>query len=509
MTSQSVRRFLKSFTNAKSVVTSNEFNVSENVKPYLSIPGPKPLPFLGNSWRFIPHIGDFQIEHIDKVSLRLFKKYGKIVKMEGLLGRPDMLFLFDPDEIEDVFRREDAMPLRPSMPSLNYYKHVLRREFFGDLGGVISVHGENWQKFRSKVNQIMLQPRSAKMYADVIAATAEEFVHRISVVRNEQLEVPDEFLNEIHKWSLESLSRIALDVRMGCFDENPSPDTQRLINAINTFFLNVPILELKIPFWRLFSTPTFNLYIEALDCIKEICLKYIEQSMTSLDLQSNDSQLSVMQKVLKSEKDVKLASILALDLFLVGVDTTSNAVASILYQLAVHPAKQHVLHQELDRILPRKNVRLTPEKLDEMHYLKACIKETMRMFPVVIGNGRQTTSDCVIGGFAVPKGVQIVFQHYVISNQEEFFTKSHEFIPERWLKRCPLSKDHHPFASLPFGFGRRMCLGKRFAELEIQTLLAKILQNYRIEYHHEKLEYFIHPMYTPNGPLKFKFVDKT
>ncbi|XP_066154571.1 probable cytochrome P450 49a1 isoform X2 [Euwallacea fornicatus] len=429
--------------------------------------------------------------------------------MEGLLGRPDMLFLFDPDEIEDVFRREDAMPVRPSMPSLNYYKHVLRREFFGDLGGVIAVHGESWQKFRSKVNQIMLQPRSAKMYSSVIAATAEEFVHRISVLRNERLEVPDDFLNEIHKWSLESLARVALDVRMGCLDENPPPDTQKLIDAITTFFLKVPILELKVPFWRLFNTPTFNLYIEALDCIKGICLKYIEQSMASLDLHSNESQLSVMQKVLKREKDVKLASILALDLFLVGVDTTSNAVASILYQLAAHPAKQSALHRELDRVLPRKNVRITPENLEEMHYLKACIKETMRMFPVVIGNGRQTTSDCVIGGFEIPKGVQIVFQHYVISNQEEFFTKSDEFIPERWLKQCPLSKNHHPFASLPFGFGRRMCLGKRFAELEIQALLAKILQNYRVEYHYGNLEYYIHPMYTPNGPLKFKFIDKS
>jgi cytochrome P450 family 49 subfamily A len=83
--------------------------------------------------------GDFQIEHVDKVSKRLYHKYGKVVKMEGLLGRPDMLFLFDPDEIEKVFRQEDALPFRPSMPSLNYYKHVYRKEFFGDNCGVIAV----------------------------------------------------------------------------------------------------------------------------------------------------------------------------------------------------------------------------------------------------------------------------------------------------------------------------------------------------------------------------------
>lgn len=103
------------------------------------------------------------------------------------------------------------------------------------------------------------------------------------------------------------------------------------------------------------------------------------------------------------------------------------------------------------------------------------------MYPVVIGNGRCTSRDCTIRGYHIPKGVQIVFQHYVISNMEKYFPRSNEFLPERWLKKCPINNpdkdintNHHPFASLPFGFGRRMCLGRRFADLEIQTVLAKV-----------------------------------
>lgn len=83
--------------------------------------------------------GDYKIESIDKLTLKLYKKYGPIVKVGGLLGRPDMVFLYDADEIERVFRNEELMPHRPSMPSLNYYKHVLRKDFFGELGGVIAV----------------------------------------------------------------------------------------------------------------------------------------------------------------------------------------------------------------------------------------------------------------------------------------------------------------------------------------------------------------------------------
>lgn len=73
------------------------------------------------------------------MSRKLYNKYGPIVKVSNLLGRPDMVFLFDPDDIEKVFRQEDILPLRPSMPSLNYYKHVYRKDFFGDNPGVIAV----------------------------------------------------------------------------------------------------------------------------------------------------------------------------------------------------------------------------------------------------------------------------------------------------------------------------------------------------------------------------------
>lgn len=90
---------------------------------------------------FILHyIGDYKVTEIDKLSLRLWKEYGDIVKIEKLLGRPDMVFLYDADEIEKVFRNEELMPHRPSMPSLNYYKHVLRKDFFGELAGVIAVY---------------------------------------------------------------------------------------------------------------------------------------------------------------------------------------------------------------------------------------------------------------------------------------------------------------------------------------------------------------------------------
>lgn len=69
----------------------------------------------------------------------LREEYGKIVKVSGLIGHPDLLFVFDGDNIQKVFRREEIMPHRPSMPSLHYYKGHLQKEFFEGNAGVIGV----------------------------------------------------------------------------------------------------------------------------------------------------------------------------------------------------------------------------------------------------------------------------------------------------------------------------------------------------------------------------------
>ena len=62
-----------------------------------------------------------------------------------------------------------------------------------------------------------------------------------------------------------------------------------------------------------------------------------------------------------------------------------------------------------------------------------------------------------------------------LGNMEKYFPQPDKYIPERWLKDGPYSnKKTHPFTTLPFGFGPRMCVGRRFADLEIETLVAKV-----------------------------------
>ena len=68
----------------------------------------------------------------------------------------------------------------------------------------------------------------------------------------------------------------------------------------------------------------------------------------------------------------------------------------------------------------------------------------------------------------------VVFLHQLMSQMEEYFPNPKEFLPERWIKGHPQESKPHPYVMLPFGFGTRMCIGRRLAELEMWQLTAKV-----------------------------------
>ncbi|KAF7270578.1 hypothetical protein GWI33_016469 [Rhynchophorus ferrugineus] len=497
------------------------WDADDVVQPYSAIPGPRELPIIGNAWRFAPIIGQYKIQDLDKVMWSLYEDYGRIVKVGGLIGHPDLLFVFNGDDIRKVFRREEAMPHRPSMPSLHYYKQKLHKGFFHGNEGVIGVHGPKWDAFRKQVQQVLLQPATAKKYVEPLDVIADDFLGLMEHSLDHNDELPDNFLSEIYKWALESVARVALNTRLGCLDvELPrESESQRIIDSINTFFWNVAEVELKMPVWRVYQNKAFRKYIGALDDFKTLCLKYIMQTVEAMQYKNYDhakeEDISIVERMLLKTDNPKLAAVLALDLLLVGVDTTSIALASTVYQLSQNPAKQQKLFEELRRAMPRPDSKIDVKTLEQVPYLKACIKETLRMYPVIIGNGRCLQSDTVLAGYHVPKGTHVIFPHLVVSNIDDYFKEPERFVPERWVKhdsssKCPHNQEKaHPFVSLPFGYGRRSCLGRRFAEIELYIMLAKIFRKYQVNFNYGPLTYKITPTYVPEQPLKFKLTPRT
>lgn len=67
----------------------------------------------------------------------MYEEYGPIVKIDGLEPNRDIIFIFDPKDIEAMFRNDSAWPNRPSLKSLDYYRKHTRKDFFKGVGGVL------------------------------------------------------------------------------------------------------------------------------------------------------------------------------------------------------------------------------------------------------------------------------------------------------------------------------------------------------------------------------------
>lgn len=106
---------------------------------------------------------------------------------------------------------------------------------------------------------------------------------------------------------------------------DPKSEPLQIINAAKYALRNVATLELKFPFWRYVPTPLWTKYVNNMNYFVEICMKYIQSATNRLASGEKGAMTepSLLERVIMSEKNEKIACIMALDLILVGIDTVS------------------------------------------------------------------------------------------------------------------------------------------------------------------------------------------
>lgn len=126
---------------------------------------------------------------------------------------------------------------------------------------------------------------------------------------------------------------------------------------------------------------------------------------------------------------------------------------------------------------------LTFERLAEMKYLNACLKEALRVYPPVpIGSPRVVLpGGQVILGKWVPPETRVSVHHWSTYKSEANFKNPDTFAPERWLKTDPVYATDALEAHQPFGLGPRNCLGQNMAMHEMRLILATLLFKYDLE----------------------------
>ena len=309
---------------------------------------------------------------------------------------------------------------------------------------------------------------------------------------------------------MEAVTSIFLDTRLNCLaeDHEPDSDTTRLIQSVNVI-LGPDAFELVggLPIWKYFATSHYKRFDAASTEVFEICKRLIERAVDEKQKSEDKSaeEMSVLEKMIKrAGPGSQIPAVMAMDAITAGIDTTSSTSAFLLYDLASNQEVQAILYKEILEFIGPTDV-ITEAKLKRMRYLKACLHESQRMHPAVMGSGRETQQEMVLGGFQIPKGIRVNAMGILTMMEEDHFEEPHKFKPKRWLRGCPEHHTAHPFAAIPFGFGPHMCIGRRFAELEVQVIVVKLLQRFKIEYHHEPVGLVTPFLVKPDREIKMKF----
>eukprot|EP00536_Pseudo-nitzschia_multiseries_P003664 jgi/Psemu1/186281/e_gw1.57.137.1 len=182
----------------------------------------------------------------------------------------------------------------------------------------------------------------------------------------------------------------------------------------------------------------------------------------------------------------------ATTLLFAGQDTGAATLSWALHLLSVYPNTQEKLARELREVLDadenfvksKKHV-ITKKMLLKLPYLDAIIKESMRLYPVAPFIVRHLQEDICIpkenndGTMSLPAGADALIWIYSLHRNPDFWSRPDDFIPERWIDTDLKDPGQSNGSYMPFALGPRNCLGRPLAHINLRTILAKVIYEYK------------------------------
>ena len=161
-------------------------------------------------------------------------------------------------------------------------------------------------------------------------------------------------------------------------------------------------------------------------------------------------------------------------MFFDGTDSTSIVLEWTMAALLQNPNVMCKLQNEV-REIGRGKATISEDDLEKMHYLKAVIKESTRIYtPLPLLVARQAMQDAKVMGYDIKVGTQVLINAWAIAKDPAVWDKPEEFIPERFLNSPTDFKGLH-FELIPFGAGRRGCPGIQYAMAINELTLANLV----------------------------------
>ncbi|KAK9880006.1 hypothetical protein WA026_008517 [Henosepilachna vigintioctopunctata] len=341
-----------------------------------------------------------------------------------------------------------------------------------------------WNIVRKKMTPIFTTSK-IKMMSALMQRCSEQMMDYISkkTIENTVLDVRDISV----KYAVNSITSASFGLEAGCFEESGSlfrVVSERIYNwkrfsaAIQTIcFFFAPFLV------KLFS-------MKFIDTMSSNCLKeYFWKTMNERETKnvSRGDLLDILREMKKQEETEKLESLdenvivaQAVQFFAAGFETTSASLAFALLELARNSEIQQKLRNEIVRINEEYG-SISYNGLRDMEYLDKVVHETLRKYPILPFLDRRCNKSYnnVEHGLKLQRDDLVYIPVLAIHYDEKYYPNPETFDPERFSREN--AEKRHNMSYLPFGEGPRVCIGKRFALLNLKSGLAHILLDYEVK----------------------------
>lgn len=399
--------------------------------------------------------------------VRLAREYGDVVRVP-ITPRRGFFLLTRPEHAEHVLAASQD----------NYVKAFTYRPLRALVGdGLLTAEGERWRRHR-RLAQPVFSRREVPGFGPQMTAAARRLVRRWDGLADGSL------VNVAREMSALTLEIVG----HALFGADLTGDAGELSRAISVGQRAVVLTALLPITWGPASTRMVRAAARRIGRTREgaegpagrlIAARRANGQASRPPADLLDVLLGARDEDGKPLTDTEIGDEVATFL-LAGHETTANTLCWSLALLSAYPAARQRLEEEVDAVLGDRDPHA--EDASRLPWTSAVISEAMRLYPPAWTIERDAVADDTVAGTPVPARSLVAISPYLVHRHPAFWPDPAGFDPRRFLPGGEAdAATRHRYAFIPFGGGKRACVGASFAELETVLVLATIARRFRLE----------------------------